>query len=164
MISLARIRWCSSIKWNRARYRSIVVCCMTWMLLFGTRSDRILSTRKSRIRIRAYPSQLLQKVGNITLVLRSSNCGLTSSTALMPRFSSSCNGANFESNSTNALTHASLISPSDIRCIIAGDRIISSTIGPRLFSTCFLFAALVERDIDRAWRNSISADTDPRSV
>jgi len=100
------------------------------MLLLGTRNERILSTRKSRIRINA-SSQLQRREGGSTLVLSNSNCGLTSSTAFMPRFSSSCNGANFESNSMRALTQASLISPSEIRWIIVGERTMSSTMGPR---------------------------------
>lgn len=100
------------------------------MLLFGTRKERILSTRKSRIRISAYRLDH-RKEEEGTLVLRSSNCGLTSSTAFIPSFSSLCNGANFESNSMRALTHASLISPSEIRWMIVGDRTMSSTIGPR---------------------------------
>jgi hypothetical protein len=48
--------------------------------------------------------------------------------------------------------------------IRAGDRTISSTIGPKWVSTSFRFVAFVERDIERACRNSISALTEPRSV
>lgn len=33
-----------------------------------------------------------------------------------------------------------------------------------IYGTTFRLVAFVERDIDRAWRNSISALTEPRSV
>jgi hypothetical protein len=41
---------------------------------------------------------------------------------------------------------------------------MSSTMGPKCVSTALRFVALVVRDIDRAWRNSISVLTEPRSV
>lgn len=41
---------------------------------------------------------------------------------------------------------------------------MSSTMGPRWVSTALRFEAFVVRDMERAWRNSISVLTEPRSV
>jgi hypothetical protein len=89
------------------------------------------SSRRGNLVFELTPQVRLGRKGWVTLVRSNSNWGLTSSTAFIPRFSSSNNGANFESNSMRVLTQASLISPSEIRWIIVGERTMSSTIGPR---------------------------------
>jgi hypothetical protein len=47
---------------------------------------------------------------------------------------------------------------------MAGESTMSSTMGPRCVSTCFRLKAFWESDMERAWRNSISALTEPMLV
>jgi hypothetical protein len=54
--------------------------------------------------------------------------------------------------------------PSDILDTTTGETLNSSTIGPKAFSTAFLFSNLTFRAEDRACRLSISADTAARSL
>lgn len=67
------------------------------------------------------------------------------------------------SSSDSAFTHTSSICPSAILETTAGEILRSSTIGPRHFSTAFLFSSFMLRVVDLACSVSISAETAARS-
>lgn len=68
------------------------------------------------------------------------------------------------SSSASIFVHASSICPSEILEMTSGDRLSSSTRGLNAFSTLCLFSNLLFSAVDRAWRDSISADTAARSL
>lgn len=68
------------------------------------------------------------------------------------------------SSSASIFVHVSSMCPSEIFDMTSGDKLSSSTRGLNAFSTLCLFSNLLFSAVDRAWRDSISADTVARSL
>lgn len=109
---------------------------------------------------------ILRALGRIrTLSMSFSKIGSRSLAALLGLVSDFfLKEAVFRSSSASILAHVSSMCPSEIFEMTSGDRLSSSTRGPRAFSTCFRFSSLLFKAVDRVCRDSMSADTVARSL
>lgn len=100
-----------------------------------------------------------------TLLVRSSNNGLTSEVAMTFSDFLALPSIIFDhrSNSSSAVIQEESIGPSEMMVTTAGGIETSSIAGPRSLSTTLRFSNLLSIAVDRDWRVSISADTAPRS-
>ncbi len=102
----------------------------------------------------------------LTFFVKSSNSGLTPSTALMLILLFTLPSMMLDRFSicSKALIQLSSIASSEIFLTMSGDMLISSTAGRRSFSTVLRFSSFVFRAVDRDCNVWISAETTPRSV
>ncbi|CAI6330672.1 unnamed protein product [Periconia digitata] len=103
---------------------------------------------------------------SIARLMRSTRRGLTSSSALMSGWSLVFVDMILDrfSISARARTNPSSMGPSAILRTMTGAMLMSSTAGPSIRSTTLRFSNLVLSAMERFWRDSISADTAPRSA
>lgn len=136
------------------------------MPLFGQQGSPVFARRPSRRETHQHEGLNQHSEDQINTFMTSfSSNGPTSARALPVVCCEGFFNADVRlSRSAKVFTHASSMWPSEILDTTTGETLNSSTIGPRAFSTAFLFSSRTFRPVDRAWRVSISADTAARSL